>query len=147
VSGVDHVGINVPDVDAASQFFADLLGAKVVSDFRPGKIPDAWKERFHWHKSSEIQRIVMMRLPDRSKIELFEYAGPDISRQQPHEDDASETHIALKARDIDRSVAVLKARGLPILNDPLPNPDGEQWFYFLTPWGSQLELVFAGSAK
>lgn len=142
VSGIDHVGINVPDVNAASQFFAELLGAHVVSDFRPGKIPDAWKERFNWRKSSEIQRIVMMQLADGSKIELFQYSGPDISTQRPHEDDAAETHIALKTHDVDRSIAVLKKRGLPILNDPITNPDGEQWFYFLTPWGSQIELVF-----
>ncbi|MGF6768374.1 catechol 2,3-dioxygenase-like lactoylglutathione lyase family enzyme [Paraburkholderia sp. GAS199] len=143
VAGVDHVGINVPDVDAASAFFADLLGARVVSDMRPGKIPDAWKDSFNWRHTSEIDRIVMMQLRDGSKIELFQYSGPDVSRALPHEEDAAETHIALKTVDLDHSLAVLKARGLRILNDPVTLPDGERWFYFLTPWGSQLELVFA----
>jgi catechol 2,3-dioxygenase-like lactoylglutathione lyase family enzyme len=39
VTDIDHVGINVPDVNAVSAFFADLLGAGVVSDMRPGSFP------------------------------------------------------------------------------------------------------------
>jgi len=34
-----------------------------------------------------------------------------------------------------------------VLNDPITLPDGETWFYFLTPWGSQIELVFAPKSK
>lgn len=147
VAGIDHVGINVPDVAVAAAFFADLLGARVVSDMRPGKIPDGWKNAFNWHTSSEIDRIVMMQLQDGSRIELFQYSGPDISSVRPHEDDAAETHIALKTTDIDHSIAVLKNRGLRILNEPVTLPDGERWFYFLTPWNSQLELVFASKSK
>lgn len=142
VSGIDHVGINVPDVNAASAFFEKLLGAHVVSDMNPGKIPDAWKDKFRWHRSSEIQRIVMMQLQDGTKIELFQYAGPEISRSLPHEDDAAATHIALRTTDVTHSLAVLKAMRLRVLNDPITLPDGETWFYFLTPWGSQIELVF-----
>jgi catechol 2,3-dioxygenase-like lactoylglutathione lyase family enzyme len=147
VTDIDHVGINVPDVNAVSAFFADLLGAGVVSDMRPGKIPDAWKTAFHWHKSSEIERVVMTQLADGSKIELFEYSGPEISRVSPHEDDAAETHIAPKAIDIDHSIALLRERKLRMLNDPGTLSDGERWFYFLTPWGSQLELVFPPGSK
>ena len=143
VSGIDHVGINVPDVNVASAFFEKLLGAKIVSDMQPGKIPDAWKQQFHWHRSSEIKRIVMMQLQDGSKIELFEYTGPEISRTLPYEDDAAETHIALRTTDVAHSLSVLKTLRLKILNDPITLPDGETWFYFLTPWGSQIELVFA----
>jgi catechol 2,3-dioxygenase-like lactoylglutathione lyase family enzyme len=98
VAGIDHVGINVPDVAVAAVFFSDLLGAPVVSDMRPGKIPDGWKKAFHWHKSSEIDRIVMMQLQDGSQIELFQYSRPDISRVRPHEDDAAETHIVREFR-------------------------------------------------
>lgn len=147
VAGIDHVGINVPDVAVAAAFFEDLLGARIVSDMRPGKIPDGWKKAFNWRTSSEIDRIVMMQLQDGSRIELFQYSGPDISRVRPHEDDAAETHIALKTTDVDHSIAVLKSRGLRILNDPVTLPDGERWFYFLTPWDSQFELVFASESK
>lgn len=147
VTGIDHVGMNVPDVEKASSFFAELLGARVVSDMRPEGITNAWKEAFNWHRSSKIDRIVMMQLQDGSQIELFQYSGPEISRARPHEDDDAETHIALEATDIQRSIALLKSRGLRILNAPVSLPDGTRWFYFLTPWHAQLELVFAPRLK
>jgi hypothetical protein len=75
----------------------------------------------------------MMQLADGSKIELFEYSCPEISRVSPQEDDAAETHIAPKAIDIDHSIAVLRERKLRMLNDPGTLSDGERWFYFLIP--------------
>lgn len=142
-AGIDHVGINVPDADAAIAFYRELLGASVLSDVRPGEAGPAWKERFRWHPSARLVRLVMLAIPGNGKLELFQYDTPDGTRDHPHQDDAGATHVALKAKDIDRSIAVLKAHGLTILNDPITNPDGNRWFYFLTPWGSQTELVFA----
>ena len=101
-----------------------------------------WKARFRWHPSAHLNRFLMIRTPGGSRIELFEYASSEMVREQPHEDDAGATHIAFRGQDIDRSIAVLKARGLRILNDPITLDDGTRWFYFLTPWNSQIELVF-----
>lgn len=141
ITGIDHVGINVPDIDRAVAFFATTFGAVKESDITPGAIPDAWKTAFNWRHSSELQRFVMIRLPDGSGIELFQYHGAEINPAQPHEDDAAATHIALRTRDIQQSYAALKKAGLKLLNEPVTNADGTTWFYFLTPWGSQIELV------
>jgi len=141
VSIIDHVGMNVPDVDAAIQFFADLAGAKVISDIRPGAIPAEWKTQFHWRQSSELERFAMVQLKGGAKVELFQYRGPDINPEHPYEDDAGASHVALKTNDIAGSLALIKSKGLKVLNEPITNPDGVQWFYFLTPWGSQMELV------
>jgi catechol 2,3-dioxygenase-like lactoylglutathione lyase family enzyme len=139
--GIDHVGMNVPDMDAAVPFLADLLGTRVVIDIRPAQ-PDAdWRRRFSWHDSSRIDRLVMLVTPSGEHIELFQYHGADIVHQQPHEDDAGATHIAFKVNDIAAAMAVIKQRGLRVLCDPVTNRDGTQWFYFLSPWNSQLELV------
>ncbi len=140
-SVIDHVGINVPDVEVAIGFFHDLLGTRVISDIRPGEIPEAWKARFNWHQSSELLRFVMLELPGGAKIELFQYEGAEVNRSQPHQDDAGSTHIALRTADIGQSLAVIKARGLTVLNEPITNADGVKWFYFRTPWGSHMELV------
>ncbi|WP_455922462.1 VOC family protein [Pseudomonas putida] len=141
VSSIDHVGMNVPDIDAATRFFSDLMGAKVISDMTPGTIPDQWKAQFRWHGTSELQRFVMLQLQGGAKLELFQYRGAEINPVQPHGDDAGASHIALKTADIDRSLALLKSRNVTILNEPITNPDGIRWFYFQTPWGSQIELV------
>lgn len=141
ISGIDHAGINVPDINAAVEFFAKTFGAKIESDITPGAIPDAWKTAFKWRLSSDLTRFVMVRLPDGTGIELFQYSGAEINHAQPHEDDASATHIALRTQDIQASYEALKKSGLKTLNEPITNADGTQWFYFLTPWGSQIELV------
>jgi catechol 2,3-dioxygenase-like lactoylglutathione lyase family enzyme len=141
ISGVDHAGINVPDLDKAIAFFQTTFGATLESDITPGAIPDAWKAAFNWHQSSELKRFVMMRLPDGTGVELFQYRGELIGHERPHQDDDAATHIALKTHDVQTSYAAIKQAGLKTLNEPVTNADGTQWFYFLTPWGSQIELV------
>lgn len=147
VSTIDHVGMNVPDIDEATRFFSDLMGAKVISDMSPGSIPDQWKQQFRWHASSNLQRFVMLQMAGGAKLELFQYHGADINPAHPHGDDAGAGHVALQTDDIDRSLALLKSKHVTILNEPVTNPDGVRWFYFQTPWGSQIELVSLPDAR
>lgn len=144
--GLDHAGINVPDAEMAAAFFADLLGTRIVADMRPGPVDAAWKQRFRWHDTAEIRRIVMLQAPDGAKIELFEYAALDAAAEQPHQDDPGASHIAFRVPSIDQALAAVQRRGLTILNAPISNPDGVTWFYVLTPWRSQIEFVSAPAA-
>ncbi|MCA6997399.1 MULTISPECIES: VOC family protein [Dickeya] len=141
ISGVDHAGMNVPDLGKAIAFFQTTFGATLESDITPGAIPTAWKSAFNWRQSSELKRFVMLRLPDGTGVELFQYSGKRISHSRPHQDDDAATHIALKTQDVTSSYEAIKNAGLKTLNEPVTNADGTQWFYFLTPWGSQIELV------
>ncbi len=141
LSGVDHAGMNVPDLGDAIAFFQTTFGATLESDITPGAIPDGWKVAFNWHQSSDLKRFVMMRLADGSGIELFQYSGKQIGHQRPHQDDDAATHIALKTQDVPASFRAIQKAGLKTLNAPVTNADGSQWFYFLTPWGAQIELV------
>ncbi len=141
IAGVDHAGINVPDLSQAIAFFRTTFGATLESDITPGAIPDAWKAAFNWHQSSDLRRFVMMRLPDGTGVELFQYSGKQIGHVRPHQDDDAATHIALKTEDVPSSFKAIQKAGLKTLNEPVTNADGTQWFYFLTPWGSQIELV------
>lgn len=145
IAGVDHAGINVPDLSKAIAFFQTTFGATLESDITPGTIPAEWKTAFNWHQSSDLKRFVMMRLPDGTGVELFQYDGEHISHERPHQDDDAATHIALKTNDVPSSFKSIQKAGLKTLNEPVTNADGTQWFYFLTPWGSQIELV--GKAK
>lgn len=144
--GIDHIGINVPDADVAIAFFRNLLGANVISDMRPADAGVAWKRRFRWHSTARLRRMVMIAIPGGEQLELFQYDTPEGRREHPHQDDIGATHIALKASDVGRSIAVLKTHGVTILNDPVMRADGSRWFYFLTPWGAQMELVFPPDA-
>ncbi|MGY5956428.1 VOC family protein [Kosakonia sp. BK9b] len=145
VAGVDHTGINVPDLDKAIVFFQTTFGATLETDATPGPLPATWKSAFNWRRSSELTRFVMLRLPDGTGVELFQYRGEHINHHRPHQDDDAATHIALRTHDVLSSYEAIKKAGLKTLNEPVTNADGTQWFYFLTPWGSQIELV--GNAR
>lgn len=87
----------------------------------------------------------MLRARNGANIELFEYQAPNGDKLQPFGDDAGATHIAFYVIDLPGSVAALRAKGVPVLGDPIVMTDGptagETWVYFLTPWGSKIELV------
>lgn len=141
VAGVDHAGLNVPDLAQAITFFQTTFGATLESDITPGAIPDEWKATFNWHQSSELKRFVMMRLPNGTGVELFQYSGEQIDHRRLHQDDDAAMHFALRVHDIPSSYAAIKNAGLKTLNEPVTNADGTQWFYFQAPWGAQIELV------
>lgn len=145
VRGVDHVGINVPDVDAASKFFAETFGFVPVTEMRDVPVDAAFKKTFHMHADAKVTSIRMLRAGDGANIELFQYASAGAAKAQPYYDDIGASHIALYTDDIDRAVTALRARGIKVLTDPIRMTQGpaagNAWVYFITPWGAKMELV------
>ncbi|WP_448101726.1 VOC family protein [Luteibacter jiangsuensis] len=145
VRGVDHVGINVPDVNAAARFFHDMFGFVAVTDMEDVPVDAAFKTTFNMHPDAKVKTIRMLRAGDGANIELFQFDAPDSVRDQPHYDDIGSSHIALYADDIDKAVATLRAKGIKVLTDPIRMTQGpaagNAWVYFITPWGSKMELV------
>ncbi|SEN12052.1 Catechol 2,3-dioxygenase [Luteibacter sp. UNCMF331Sha3.1] len=145
VVGIDHVGINVPDVAAASRFFTEMFGFQPVTDMRDVPVDAAFRKTFHMHDDTKVKAIRMLRAGDGANIELFQYESPHASREQPYYDDIGASHVALYTDDIDKAVAALRSKGIRVLTDPIRMTQGatagNAWVYFLTPWGSKLELV------
>ncbi|NID05868.1 SnoaL-like domain-containing protein [Luteibacter jiangsuensis] len=145
VRGVDHVGINVPDVNEAARFFRDMFGFVPVTDMEDIPVDAAFKTTFNMHADAKVKAIRMLRAGDGANIELFQFDAPDSVRDQPHYDDIGSSHIALYTDDIDKAVATLRAKGIKVLTDPIRMTQGpasgNSWVYFITPWGSKMELV------
>ncbi|MCC8411189.1 VOC family protein [Mucilaginibacter sp. UR6-1] len=145
VAGVDHIGINVPDLKQAIQFFTDVMGFKPVTQIGPVPLDSAWKNTNHMQAGTGPVTIKMVRAGTGANIELFWFDANKGSSQQPGGDDAGATHIAFYTPDIKTAVAYLKAKGIKVLGDPFTMPSGdtagETWVYFETPWGSKMELV------
>lgn len=145
VTGVDHVGINVPDMDQAIRFFQETFGFQPVTEMKSPPVNADFKKLFNMHGSSSVKSIVMMRAKDGANIELFAYDAPDADHLQPHYDDAGASHVALYVDDIDGAVKRLRSQGLTVLTDPIHMTSGptagDTWAYFLAPWGAKMELV------
>jgi catechol 2,3-dioxygenase-like lactoylglutathione lyase family enzyme len=143
IVGIDHVGINVPDLDQAVAFFHDMFGFEPVTRLGPFKTDANWRKTYHLHDDAGAITVVMLRAGDGSNIELFGYAPASGSKVQPYRDDIGATHLSLYTTDIDATKAYLAAKGLKFLSDVNSgggDTDGERWVYFETPWGATIEL-------
>jgi catechol 2,3-dioxygenase-like lactoylglutathione lyase family enzyme len=146
--GVEHVGLTVPDVEAATRFFVDVLGAETLFDAGPFSSEDDWMEaHLGVHPRAVIRRLRMLRLAAGPSIELFEYSSPDHDPARARNSDADGHHLAFYVADMAAAIDHLKRHNVKILGDPTTLADGASagltWVYFLAPWGLQLELVSA----
>src|SRR5580658_9416376 len=144
--GVEHIGVTVPDMEAATTFFVEVLGAEVLFEVGPFSSEDDWMEKhLGVHPRAVIRRLRMLRLAAGPSVELFEYSSPDHDDGRPRNSDAGGHHLAFYVTDMVAAVEHLKHHRVKILGDPTTLADGASagltWVYFLAPWGLQLELV------
>ena len=148
-SRIDHIGVTVPDIDAATTFFEAAFDAVVLYDMRRRDEPANSTSEAHGYlgiPGTMAQGAMrMLALPDGPGIELFEYLGPD-QRDAAHPSDLGWQHLALYADDLDATLARVEAAGATRNSDPRPlrgleAGDGNRFVYTRTPWGSTLELV------
>ena len=146
---IDHVGVTVPDIDAATAFFEAAFDAVVLYDMRrrsdaPNGTPEA--HRYLGIPGSMAQGAMrMLALPEGPGLELFEYHGPD-QRGASLPSDLGWQHLAVYADDLDESLVRIEAAGGRRNSEPrdlrgLEAGAGNRFVYTLTPWGSTLELV------
>jgi catechol 2,3-dioxygenase-like lactoylglutathione lyase family enzyme len=152
IRNMDHLGITVPNVKEACDFFENILGSKVLytaaqNIFDPN---GNWmEEQFNVHPRAEIKELVFVKMPGGTILELFEYYSPDQSFVAPKNSDVGGHHIAIYVEDIYEAIGFLKENNISVLGDPISYSDGPDagltCCYFLSPWGLQLELVSISS--
>jgi catechol 2,3-dioxygenase-like lactoylglutathione lyase family enzyme len=145
--GMDHVGITVPDIDAAIAWFEDVLGCLAPLTFGPFSDPTGtfMQDLLGVHPRAVIEQITLVRCGDGPSIELFQYTSPDQDRTFRKNSDFGGKHIAFYVRHIDKAVAYMQAKGVEKLLGPLPVTDGpaagQTINYFRAPFGTYIELI------
>ena len=156
LSHIDHVGLTVPDLDAAAQFYCGVIGG--VELYRLGPfgpdthppLPDGrdWSDA-HLNVPGSIRTIAMLKLGANMMLELFQYdAPPDRRTTPPRNCDYGGHHIAFKVDDLAAAKAYLAANGCKVMAGPIEIDRGPctglKVNYVLDPWDNQLELVEYG---
>lgn len=146
LQGGDHIGITVPDLDAAELWFVDVLGAVPVYTLGSKRDDEGdWMaERLGVHPRTVIREIRFLRLGNGLNIELFDYQAADGQRDQPRNSDIGGYHLALYVDDIDAAAEYLHSKGVDVMgekNRSAGASEGQHWLYFRSPWGLQFELV------
>ena len=146
LTGVDHIGFTVPDLEQARAFLVDVLGCEYLYSLGPFRHDDSdWmREHLNVHPRAVMNQLHFFRCGGQAIFEVFEYSAPDQATDPPRNSDVGGHHVALYVSDMDSAVEALLANGLTVLGDPTSSSSaskGQRWVYFLSPWGMQFELV------
>lgn len=144
--GSDHIGITVPDIEAATDFIVNVLGGEVLFELGPISHEDDFMiHHMSIHPRSVIQKLRMIKVKNGPALELFQYQAPDQHLDHPRNTDAGGHHVGFYVDDMDAAIDYLESRGVKVQGSPTYIPTGPSegltWCYFLAPWGLQMELV------
>jgi catechol 2,3-dioxygenase-like lactoylglutathione lyase family enzyme len=144
--GHDHTGITVPDIKQATNFFVNVLGCKEVMSFGPFADDKGtfMHDLLNVDPKAVIHQITQVRCGYGSNIELFQYSAPDQRNMTPKNSDVGGYHIAFYVDDIKAAKAYLDSKGVKTffnLSVDQGPAAGQSIFYFLAPWGLQMEAI------
>ncbi len=138
--GIDHVGISVPDLNQAEDFFTTVLGCENVFHLGPFADPEGtfMSGQLGTHQKATLN-IATMRCGAASNVELFEFRSPSQKSGWPARDDIGSASIGFYVEDLDATLVHLKANGIETLGDVVDVADGpiagRKWIYARAPWG------------
>jgi glyoxylase I family protein len=145
LTGVDHIGFTVPDLEQAARFLVDVLGCEYMYTLGPYQDDGDWMTRhLNVDPRAVMQQLHFFRCGDRAIFEVFQYSAPDQNGVQPRNSDIGGHHVAFYVDDMDAAVAHLRRHRVAVLGEPTASKgpsEGQRWVYFLAPWGMQFELV------
>ncbi|ART63082.1 antibiotic biosynthesis monooxygenase [Kushneria marisflavi] len=149
IRAIDHVGLTVPDVRAASLFFADAFGARHVYDVLPRDGDDMAGEgpekELGLSSGTRIVHMRLMRIGNGPCLEIFQMENGE-QQAPPRLQDLGLTHFGLYVDDIETALQRFEAAGGELLSPTHPlagieNGPRNAGVYGRTPWGMLIELL------
>jgi catechol 2,3-dioxygenase-like lactoylglutathione lyase family enzyme len=139
IQRMDHVGVVVDDLDAATEFFVEL-GLVVQGE---ATVEGAWVDRIVGLEGVRSD-IVMMETPDgNGRLELTRFHSPSNQhgdRRAPANAPGIR-HVSFAVDDIDAVVAGLRARGAELVGELVQYEDVYRLCYVRGPEGIIVELA------
>ncbi|MCP1535573.1 MULTISPECIES: VOC family protein [Methylorubrum] len=147
--GIEHVGLTVPDMEAAVRFFRDVFGAEELYALtRKEAAPIGGPEVSAVNgisPTSVIRDLRMLRLHNGPNLELFEMS--EVHRPTPTGiNDIGLHHFSIYCDDVAAIAAKARDCGAQLLEGPSPLSsyeagDGNAIRFIRTPWGMLIELI------
>ena len=136
---MEHVGIVVDDLAAATAFFV-ALGLELQGD---GQVEGGWVDRVVGLEGVRVE-YAMVEIPDgHGRLELVKFHFPSVRGGDGHApaNTLGIRHIALAVDDIDAAVAVVRARGGELVGEVENYKDIYRLCYVRGPEGIIVELA------
>ncbi len=145
---LDHVGINVPNLDQAVDFFTEAFGAKEIFRIdRFGDFENGALERLGAVREAEVE-LAMLEI-GAGRLELLRWWSPNQTGATFKSSDVGASHIAIKVANVAQSLERLRrSEGVRVLGEPVTFETGATPgltnAFAITPWGALIELVHWG---
>jgi catechol 2,3-dioxygenase-like lactoylglutathione lyase family enzyme len=136
---MEHVGIVVDDLAAATEFFVEL-GLELVGE---GSVEGRWVDRIVALEGVRVD-FAMMQTPDgHGRLELVKFHSPSTRGGDRHApaNTPGLRHVAFAVEDIDAVVAGLRARGAELVGELEQYEDSYRLCYVRGPEGIIVELA------
>jgi len=143
ISGCDHVGIQVRDVERSVRFYEGQLGLELVDRW---SMNEEYVQKVVGYHPDVTLEIALLRIPGSDVfLEILEYRGVDSTPVDPATANPGTGHFCLFVEDLDSLYARLGSEGVEFvsaLQTPVVGPNkGGRLVYMLDPDGIRVELV------
>jgi catechol 2,3-dioxygenase-like lactoylglutathione lyase family enzyme len=150
IVGIDHIGINVPDIDVATIFLQKAFGAQVIYESYSKQQPPldlaGIEDTLNVAKGTKIHACRMIEIGYGPTIELFE-VHVNGQREAIRSSDLGLQHFCVYTDEIAGSIGRFASAGGRMLSDPNPilftleKGDKNYFCYGVTPWGTSVEFI------
>jgi catechol 2,3-dioxygenase-like lactoylglutathione lyase family enzyme len=159
---IEHLGITVPDIAAATEFFEQVFGADVMWEMVTAEAMEdpavrAVLENFDLAPAlgvppgTKIKAIRLLMIGESLMVELFEWEVDEEQRPPVVPTDFGLQHACIHVDDIHVTAERFEQAGGTLFDGPVPlfgppHYEGGLGRYTRTPWGTTIELMSYPSA-
>jgi catechol 2,3-dioxygenase-like lactoylglutathione lyase family enzyme len=138
IKRMEHVGIVVEDLAAATEFFVEL-GFELLGE---GSVEGDWVDRIVGLDGIEVENAMVQTPDGHGRLELIKFHSPPAEGggEQPA-NTLGIRHIAFAVDDVDATVAGLRARGAELVGEIVQYKDNYRLCYVRGPEGIIVELA------
>src|SRR5207244_2103251 len=146
VTGCEHIGIQVRDVERSSRFYEEHLGLERVARF---SMSHPYVQRIVGYYPDVTLEIALLAIPGTEvQLEILEYRGVAKAAVDPATANPGTAHFSLFVDDLDELYGRLTARGVEFVSEvqtSVAGPmKGSRIVYMKDPDGIRVELVQRG---
>ena len=139
IQRMDHVGIVVEDLPAATEFFVGL-GLELRGE---GSVGGEWVDRIVGLDGIQVEMAMLGTSEGDAKVELVKFLSPPTEEGDPNAPSNTPglRHVAFVVEDIDTLLADLPARGGEMIGELVRYEDSYRLCYVRGPEGIIVELA------
>lgn len=143
ISGCDHIGIQVRDLERSTRFYEEHLGFKRVARWTMSR---PYVQKLVGYYPDVVLEIAMLTIPETDVfLEILEYRNVDKTPVDTATANPGTAHFCLFCENLDEVYGRLVAKGVEFVSE-VQTPDagpnkGGRIVYMIDPDGIRVELV------